>query len=99
MKIYNHLWDMFKIALANKHDNKIDGIDLFCTNCKFSCAIHKGAPNLDYKELHKEQESIEDIDTQIVKLKNFTNKNYNVLNLLFESGNKDDFDRYVNSNL
>lgn len=99
MILYNHLWDMFKIALANKSDNKVDGIDLFCKNCKSSCAIYKGAPNLDYKDLNKKINSTEDINKQIINLKNFVNKNCNVLNILFEAGNREDFDRFLNSNI
>ena len=99
MILYGYLWDMFKIALANESNNKTNGIDMFCTNCVMNIAFYKGAPDLNYKKLYLEMLKTDDIWTQSNRLKNFVNKYYETLDRLFENGNREEFEKFVQYNI
>ena len=95
MKLFDYLWDMFKIGKANVNDPN-DDVDVgvaaqkFYANCEEGKAIYIGAPNLDFKMLKIDYDATKNLPEQKKWIHDICNNKFGKYTELCEAFNKGD---------
>lgn len=103
MKLFDYLWDMFKIAKGSAKDPSDDvdvsvGRQKFYTNCEEGRAVYIGAPNLDYEMLKIDYDATKNLAEQKKWLQDICNGKfgkYEELCKAFREGDRKTFDAIV----